>query len=67
METNLDELEHEKAQMWELFADLMNFDTDFKFTSKELSKNLDYSKQELNKLLFRPRGGYPQKTSASKT
>lgn len=51
--TDLDELEQEKAIMWQLFAELMNFEPDFKFTAKELSNELDYSKSELNKLLFR--------------
>lgn len=50
---DLDEQETEKSAMWELFADLMDFDTDFKFTAKELSQELPYTKQELNKLLFR--------------
>lgn len=49
-----DPLEQEKAQMWELFAQLMDLDPDYKFTAKELSQELDqYSKSELNKLLFR--------------
>lgn len=50
---DLDPSEAEKAQMWELFADLMDFDTDYQFTAKELSKVLNYSKSDLNKLLFR--------------
>lgn len=50
---NLDELEQERAQMWELFAELMDLEPNFKFTAKELSKQLNYSKSELNKLLFR--------------
>lgn len=50
---NLDQLEQEKAQMWELFALLMELEPEYKFTAKELSQELDYSKSELNKLLFR--------------
>jgi hypothetical protein len=56
---NLDDLERERAQMWELFALLLDFDHDFKFTAKELAKHLsdvaetDFTKSELNKLLFR--------------
>ena len=50
---NLDQLEQERAEMWELFALLMDLPIDFKFTAKELSKELDYSKSDLNKLLFR--------------
>lgn len=53
LENNLDQLEQERVQMWELFAELMDFETDFKFTAKELSKQLSYSKSDLNKLLFR--------------
>lgn len=51
--SNLDQLESERVQMWELFADLMDFDPHYRFTAKELSQELDYNKQELNKLLFR--------------
>lgn len=50
---NLDQLEAERVQMWELFAQLLDFEADFVFTAKELSKQLEYSKAELNKLLFR--------------
>ena len=50
---NLDQLEQERAEMWELFALLMDLPIDFKFTAKELSKELDHSKSDLNKLLFR--------------
>lgn len=48
-----DPLEQEKAKMWELFALIMDLDSDYKFTAKELSQELDYGKSELNKLLFR--------------
>ena len=50
---NLDELEQERAQMWELFALLLDFDFEQTFTAKELSKETQYTKSELNKLLFR--------------
>lgn len=50
---NLDELEQEKAKMWELFAFLLDFDFEYKFTAKELAKQTQYTKSELNKLLFR--------------
>lgn len=50
---NLDELEQKRAQMWELFALLLDFDFEQKFTAKELAKETDYTKSELNKLLFR--------------
>jgi len=49
--TDLDVLEAERAAMWELFALIM--DIDHPFTAKELSRELEYSKSELNKLLFR--------------
>lgn len=48
-----DPIEQEKAQIWELFAELMDLDPDYKFTAKELSQELEYSKSQLNKLLFR--------------
>jgi hypothetical protein len=50
---HLDELEAERVAMWELFGLLMDFDPDFRFTAKDLRKEVDYSKSELNKLLFR--------------
>lgn len=50
---NLDELEAERVAMWELFGLLMEFDTDFRFTARELRKTVPYGKSELNKLLFR--------------
>ena len=56
---NLDELEQERAQMWELFALLLDFrhggqvDFNYQFTAKELAKQTEYTKSELNKLLFR--------------
>jgi len=50
---NLDPLEKQRAEMWELFAELMSLDPKHKFTAKELSHELEYSKSELNKLLFR--------------
>ena len=53
LEPNLDDLEKERKELWELFAQIMDIDPSIKFTAKELSKELDYTKQELNKLLFR--------------
>lgn len=57
LEHNLDEQEQQKTQMWELFADLMNLDHPDnyrdKFTAKELTKELNYTKSDLNKYLFR--------------
>ena len=53
LEPNLDDLEKERKDLWELFAQIMDIDPSIKFTAKELSKELDYTKQELNKLLFR--------------
>lgn len=50
---DLDELQAEQSAMWELFAVMMDLDPDYRFTAKELSEELDYSKSELNKLLFR--------------
>jgi hypothetical protein len=50
---NLDELEQERAQMWELFALLLDFDFEQTFTAKELAKHTEFTKSELNKLLFR--------------
>ncbi len=51
--TDLDDLEQERAQMWELFALLLDFDFEQTFTAKELAKQTQYTKSELNKLLFR--------------
>ena len=53
LEPNLDDLEKERVQLWELFAQIMDIDPSVKFTAKELSKDLGFTKQELNKLLFR--------------
>ncbi len=51
--TDLDDLEQERAQMWELFALLLDFDFTQTFTAKELAKHTEFTKSELNKLLFR--------------
>lgn len=56
--TDLDQLEMERVAIWELFADLLDFDltnnpNNAGFTAKQLSKELPYTKSELNKLLFR--------------
>lgn len=56
---NLDQLEQERAHMWELFALLLDFrlggqvDFEQKFTAKELAKQTEFTKSELNKILFR--------------
>lgn len=49
----LDILEKERTQMWELFTELMDLDFDFKFTAKEMAKETKHTKSELNKYLFR--------------
>lgn len=51
--TDLDQLEQERAHMWELYALLLDFAPDFKFTAKELAKHTEFTKSELGKLLFR--------------
>ena len=51
--TDLTQTEQERAQMWELFADLLDFTQEHQFTAKELAKQLPYSKQELNQNLHR--------------
>jgi hypothetical protein len=50
-ETNLDALETERAAMWELFALIMELHEPF--TAKQLAKEIEYTKSELNKLFFR--------------
>jgi transcription initiation factor IIE alpha subunit len=50
---DLDHLDQERAQKWELFALLLDLDPAREFTAKELAKELPYSKTELNKCLFR--------------
>ena len=49
----LDSLEQEKAEMWDIFAFLLDFDPDFTFTAKELSKQTRYNKKQLNQHLYR--------------
>lgn len=53
LEPNLTEHEAEKTAIWELFADLIDFDFTFQFTAKELAKEINYKKSDLNKYLFR--------------
>jgi hypothetical protein len=49
----LDSLEQEKAEMWDIFAFLLDFDVGFTFTAKELSKHTSYTKKQLNQYLYR--------------
>ncbi|HEX7367313.1 MAG TPA: hypothetical protein VF273_09465 [Pelobium sp.] len=45
--------ERERAEMWELFAQLLDFSPDFRFTAKELAQQTHYNKKQLNRLLYR--------------
>lgn len=50
---NLNEQEQERVQMWELFAELLDFAPDFLFTAKDLAQATTHNKKDLNKLLYR--------------
>ena len=42
----------EQAQMWELFAEIMDIDPDFCFTARELAQTLKQPRQQVSYLLF---------------
>ena len=44
--------EREQAQMWELFAEIMDIDPEFCFTARELSQTLKQPRKQVSYLLY---------------